>query len=205
MKELLDFVKSQVPVSLQVCEVLSLDESNATLDCRPYDGGADFLEVRLRAVILDHDLGLIQWPAVGSSVVVASLENNPAQGIVLSFSEVDRVSWKWDGQGEVEINAGEVKILSSDLLLGEEQNSEPVVLGDQLNARLEQILDLLKKLFQDLQIFAASGASVAAAPPLSPLAAVFSNLATAAVTGIPQPDLVRAQLGQHLSNNVKIR
>ena len=61
----------------KVCTVDAVDEDARTIDCTPIDEGAPLLGVNLQAD-QEQEVGVVQFPAEGSDVVVAFLSANVA-------------------------------------------------------------------------------------------------------------------------------
>ena len=94
------------PETIVTAKVLSVDAQKATCNVDLMDGRQRF-DVRLRATE-DNDLtGLIQWPTVGSFVLIGQIAKSK-QMAVLQCSELDRITWKIDNT-EMEANNTEVK------------------------------------------------------------------------------------------------
>lgn len=71
----------------KVCTVDAVDEDARTIDCTPIDEGAQLLGVNLQAD-QKQEVGVVQFPAEGSDVVVAFLSANVA--VVVLTTEVTK-------------------------------------------------------------------------------------------------------------------
>lgn len=71
----------------KVCTVDAVNEDARTIDCTPIDEGAPLLGVNLQAD-QEQEVGVVQFPAEGSDVVVAFLSANVA--IVVLTTEVTK-------------------------------------------------------------------------------------------------------------------
>ena len=71
----------------KVCTVDAVDEDARTIDCTPIDEGAQLLGVNLQAD-QEQEVGVVQFPAEGSDVVVAFLSANVA--VVVLTTEVTK-------------------------------------------------------------------------------------------------------------------
>ena len=71
----------------KVCTVDAVDEDARTIDCTPIDEGAPLLGVNLQAD-QEQEVGVVQFPAEGSDVVVAFLSANVA--VVVLATEVTK-------------------------------------------------------------------------------------------------------------------
>ena len=72
-------------------KILSVDKENDTCDIEPLRGGAEYLEVRLKAVIKQTDVKLVVYPVIGSIVHFGIIENNPADTYVTQITEFESV------------------------------------------------------------------------------------------------------------------
>ena len=71
----------------KVCTVDAVDEDARTIDCTPIDEGAQLLGVNLQAD-QKQEVGVVQFPAEGSDVVVAFLSANVA--VVVLAAEITK-------------------------------------------------------------------------------------------------------------------
>ena len=71
----------------KVCTVDAVDEDARTIDCTPIDEGAQLLGVNLQAD-QEQEVGVVQFPAEGSDVVVAFLSANVA--VVVLATEITK-------------------------------------------------------------------------------------------------------------------
>ena len=71
----------------KVCTVDAINEDARTIDCTPIDEGAPLLGVNLQAD-QEQEVGVVQFPAEGSDVVVAFLSANVA--VVVLTTEVTK-------------------------------------------------------------------------------------------------------------------
>lgn len=72
----------------KVCTVDAVDVEARTVDCTPLDESAPLVGVNLQAS-QDGKVGIVQFPAAGSYVVVAFI--NPAVAVVVLCDQLDRV------------------------------------------------------------------------------------------------------------------
>ena len=92
-EQLVRALKSLSPVHMQVeaMTVKSVDEDSLTCVVTPLDDGAEIQDVRLKAAIDGVKDGIVQIPAVNSSVLVARIGNTTENRFVVAFSSVDKV------------------------------------------------------------------------------------------------------------------
>jgi len=90
MKEVFARLFREMLSASAAAEVLSVDRTAGTCDVRPLDGGAEILDVRLRADD-GTDKGTVVYPAVGSAVIVSPIGNSRTAFYVAMFSRVDGV------------------------------------------------------------------------------------------------------------------
>ena len=82
-------IRGEIPNQALLGTVLSVDRAKGVCDVQPAEAGApQLLDVSLRAVAGSG--GFVLWPAVGSFVVVALVDNDPNHGYVALVSEVDQ-------------------------------------------------------------------------------------------------------------------
>jgi hypothetical protein len=96
------------------CVVDSVNENNDTIDCTPTDGSAELLDVSLRANIDETHTGFINYPKVGSIVVVGIIEPTAFSAVVLMCSETDKTklqiggtTHEWSSES-IEMNGGKL-------------------------------------------------------------------------------------------------
>lgn len=77
-------------VSILICNVDSVDQANRKCDCTPIGGDAN---TSLPGVLLcaENNNGLVVFPTVGSTVIVALSNRNTA--FVLMYSDVDSIQF----------------------------------------------------------------------------------------------------------------
>jgi len=112
-----------------VCEVLRVTESVATCDCRPVNGAADFLGVRLQSAVSSNQLGLIAFPAIGSLVMIGLVERKDGAACVLLTSELSGI--------KIKMQEFELSLNDNQMLLNGGLNGGLVVLSklvERLNA-----------------------------------------------------------------------
>ncbi len=85
------------PIQRQVCEVSNIDENKCICDCKPTDGSADFLDVRLRSVVDGSSNGFVVIPKDKSLVLVGLVGNDNAEAFVMATSDIEKVILKTDG------------------------------------------------------------------------------------------------------------
>lgn len=161
------------PVYSIICTVDSVDENNRTCTVTPVNGDAQIQDVRLQAAIGADQVGQFVIPATGSYVIVSM--TSEYAGFVSMFSEVERVD-----------------------LVGTDANMQPLVKGESLNDNLDDLTDKLVDLANDLATFAGTQAGVSAGT-LAPLAAGFTQLATAATALATTATALKQQYSNHIS------
>ncbi|WP_418660398.1 hypothetical protein [Alistipes putredinis] len=72
----------------KICTVDAVDVEARTVDCTPIDESAPLVGVNLQAS-QDSSVGIVQFPAAGSYVVVAFID--PAVAVVVLCDEIDKV------------------------------------------------------------------------------------------------------------------
>lgn len=106
-----------------VAKVTAVDAANATLDVVDVEDNEIF-DVRFRAVIDGNDTGVVAYPAVNSWVCVANIGCGESDHVVVSMSEVTKVTvqisttiFEIDATGvAIERGAEDLKTLLTDLL-----------------------------------------------------------------------------------------
>jgi hypothetical protein len=121
----------------KVCEVLSFDQLERTVDVKPIDASAEIFGVRLQA---DSDNGgLVLAPKIGSFVLVVFLNKNAA--LVVNTSEldyydliIDKVNFKVDKDGFLLRKENEtLKKLMADLIAAIKKMSFTTNVGPTIN------------------------------------------------------------------------
>jgi hypothetical protein len=83
-------VRESLPVQVLAGTVKELNRGAACIDVQPLDDSAPLLlDVRLRAVDDDKVSGFIQWPVLGSVVLVGLIGNDLNTAFVVAASEVE--------------------------------------------------------------------------------------------------------------------
>ncbi len=80
---------AKVPEGIFIAEVTAVNKTNDTIHIVDVDG-LDYQEVRLKSVI-DNKKGVVTYPALKSSVLVASIGNDDNTLFVVGFSEVESI------------------------------------------------------------------------------------------------------------------
>ena len=80
--------KQMSAASIMTGEVVGVDESAATIDVQPADGGAVYHAIQLRPADADDALGVVAVPAVGAQVICAM--TSPHSGVMLFATKVDK-------------------------------------------------------------------------------------------------------------------
>ena len=91
MRKLIEDICRGLIVQAIGAKVTALDKTSATCTVKPLNGGAEILDVILRADD-GNTKGQVIYPAVDSLVLVAPIDNDRAHYYVAMFSEVDEVS-----------------------------------------------------------------------------------------------------------------
>lgn len=88
--ELRDALKRAIktPTINYACKVLEVSDDKMTCNCRPIDGSADLLNVRIQSVISDSQGGVLMVPKVGSDVIVSVLNMDKNDSYISSVSKV---------------------------------------------------------------------------------------------------------------------
>ncbi|WEK18170.1 MAG: hypothetical protein P0Y49_15370 [Candidatus Pedobacter colombiensis] len=97
MKDLIKEITKGAFLSAVVGIVKSVDLDNFTCDVETLTEG-EVLDVRLRASVDQQKNGSTLIPKIGSSVILAPIDNNRTQYYVAMFSEVDELSIQIQGQ-----------------------------------------------------------------------------------------------------------
>lgn len=90
MRRIIEQVCKELMLPNLTARVLAVDKSENTCDVQPLNGGAQLLDVKLRADD-GKTSGQIIYPAKGSLVLIAPVDNDAAHYFVVMFSEVDEV------------------------------------------------------------------------------------------------------------------
>ncbi len=85
-----EIAKDNMSQSIVVCTVTAVDKTARTVDVQPIDDGAPLLAVNLQAN-QDAQVGIVQFPRIGSYVVVGMLDGYAA-GVVLLTENVESVT-----------------------------------------------------------------------------------------------------------------
>lgn len=109
-------VKPMIPKQVIRGRVISVNKENDTCDIEPLRGGADYLDVRLKAVIANTDNKIVVYPAVGSIVHLGIIDNNKADTYVTQITEFESVlitnktafKLSLNNEGKVELDAQEI-------------------------------------------------------------------------------------------------
>lgn len=83
------------PVQTFTADVVSVDQSSLTCVVQPADG-PELSDVRLKAAIDNVKEGAVEFPTVGSSVLVGIIGNDENTAFLLKCSNVDKVMF-YDG------------------------------------------------------------------------------------------------------------
>lgn len=110
---LINLIHKTIPAAISGT-IKSVDEDNFTCVVKPFDGGADYQEVRLKVSVDEFDHGVVCIPDVGSEVLISPLFNSDRAYYVSRFSKVKKWHLKtvsgssivFDDQGNVVINGG---------------------------------------------------------------------------------------------------
>lgn len=82
-------IMEKLPVQVFPATVDAVNRAEATIDVQPLDKDApEVFDVRLRAVDDDTATGLIQWPTVGSVVLIGLIGNDVNTAFMVAASEV---------------------------------------------------------------------------------------------------------------------
>lgn len=83
-------ITEQLPVQVLPATVLTVNKAEAIIDVQPIDEQLpQMFDVRLRAVDDDTATGLIQWPTVGSVVLIGLIGNDVNTAFMVAASEVE--------------------------------------------------------------------------------------------------------------------
>ncbi|MEO8589494.1 MAG: hypothetical protein ABI432_09010 [Flavobacteriales bacterium] len=77
--------------------------SGYTCDVEPSDGGALHYDVRLKVALTNADIGMYAIPKVGSRVLMAMLDNQPHNLVVIQVETATKYVVRLDGGAEVEM------------------------------------------------------------------------------------------------------
>lgn len=110
---LINLIHKTIPAAIPG-KVKSVNEEDFTCVVTPFDDGANYEEVRLKANVDGFDDGMVSIPEVGSSVLISPLFNSDRAYYVSRFSKVKKWHLKtvsgsslaFDDQGNVSINGG---------------------------------------------------------------------------------------------------
>ncbi|MGJ1198830.1 hypothetical protein ACR777_05340 [Sphingobacterium spiritivorum] len=95
MKEIFLRLFKEMLSTATAAQVISVDKSENTCDVSPMDGGADILDVQLRAAA-EGTSGCVNYPSPGSIVLVAPIDNSKSSFAVIMFSEVEEIHTEID-------------------------------------------------------------------------------------------------------------
>ncbi len=109
-------VKPMIPTTVIRGKVVSVNKDQDTCDVEPLRGGADYLDVRLKAVIKQTDTKLVVYPAIGSVVHFGIIENNKADTFIIQITEFESIlitnktkfKLYLNSEGKLDIEAKEV-------------------------------------------------------------------------------------------------
>lgn len=174
---LAEFVRQRIGVGLLPVVVTSVDEDRYLFDGVDGDDNK-YLDIRMNAT--SGQSGVLQVPAVGSSVLVTDLGNQAQEWVM--------------------VTAGDPAMI---MLISGLANPEPAVKGETLNETLAELCSQLRQLNEQLAQFARTN-QAASVGVLTPLAPAYSAL-NAALLGIQNGlQQVQNRLPNHLSQNVTL-
>ena len=94
---------SRAPVQVLPALVTAVDEENLSMDVAPFEG-AEILDVRLKAGIDGIDHGVIEIPALDSTVLIGLIGNDEEEAYLVKTSAVTKIIVNGSDQGEVIMN-----------------------------------------------------------------------------------------------------
>ncbi len=138
-------VKPMIVTQVIRGEVVAVDKENDTCEVKPLRGGAEYLDVRLKATIAQTDVKLVVYPAIGSIVHIGIIENNKADTFVTQITEFESVLIQ---------NKTDFKLhLNNDLKL--EVDAKEIVFNGGDNKGMVKSPDLVKELNKNNQLLTA--------------------------------------------------
>lgn len=185
-------------------KVISVNKDDSTCEVESLIDGGRMVGVRLRSSVNDQKAGLILYPKIDTTVTVGVVQGNMADVFVSQVEEFESCLIALQTGFKLEVNSdGEVLIESDKIDLGNGQG-EPLVLGNTLNQRLNEIVQLISTLNNNLIAFATTQSTAAAANPATAgLAAGFTTLLNSRTSQASNIASIPSQLSEHLSQKVK--
>ena len=128
-------VEESMPLQVIPAKVLSVDKDACTCEVEPINGDADIFDVRLKAIIDDTQNGVVFYPVVGSTVLVALIENDENNAFVAMQSTFESASIIVQDGFKLELD-------SEGLILNEGQNG-PLIVIESLKSEIDKINQFL--------------------------------------------------------------
>ncbi len=136
IKKYVRALAGQAPIQTYLCKVVNVEDDRC--ECEPLQGGAKFLDVRLRSILDDNTDGLLLIPKKNSVVLIGIIENNDSAAFLLQCSEIEELKFKNAGGMTIDVLKDIVK-LNGDQCKG-------LVKLDELKDNLDAIKDYLSAL-----------------------------------------------------------
>jgi hypothetical protein len=130
---------AQRPTDGRWCVVDTVDTAAGTCDVTPQDDGPQLLDVLIRARTTTANEGLLLIPAVGSVVVVASMQGSGNAYYIALYSEIEEVILILKNGKAIHLMPdGKIKLGALDGQL------EPAVLGNKWKTLMQKLLSACK-------------------------------------------------------------
>ncbi len=158
-------VKPMIPVQVMRGKVTAINKDQDTCDIEPLRGGAEYLDVRLKAVIEQTDVRLIVYPTIGSIVHFGIIENNKADTFITQITEFESILIQNKTKFKLHLNSdGKLNVDAEEIVFNGGQNKGLVKqpeLVKELNKN-NQLLKAMIAIFNGTPIIEAGNGSPSA-------------------------------------------
>lgn len=137
-------VKELIVTQVVRATVLSVDKEKDTCEVEPLRGGANYYDVRLKAVIASTTTRVVSYPKEGSVVHISLIENNPSDTFVSLVSEIESVLIQNKGN-KIQVLSDETKI-EGDLVTINGDSLGGIVKAKELKTQIDKNTALLNSI-----------------------------------------------------------
>lgn len=187
-----EFVNQETGNGLLVAQVTSVNEDDYVFDCEDLEG-VQLFDVRMNAT--PGETGLLCVPQIGATVLILDLSGMGQDYVMIHAGTVSKV---------IVAASGPTRTIFGDknIELGQYQQDK-AVLGEAMNANLDNLLIQLNALVTALEIMGVTQLA-AAQGPLAAFAPGFAALAAPLANVKGQLSIINQQFVNHISETVKI-
>lgn len=168
---------TQTPFIVRPCVVNSYDSASKTVDVSPLDDGAYMLDVRIKA-IAEYIGGLEIVPKTNTIVLVAIINNDTNQGVVIKTTGLDAASLTVDNEVNLTGSGANIKIGERVEING--TNRGGLVVGDDLASKLNELQTVVQNVLNAIQVVSAFTPGDGGATAFATLKAATASLITTA-------------------------